>query len=400
MADPYDAIVVGGGPGGASAAYFLGEAGRRVLVLDKHRLPRYKACGGGLSIHMLSSYFPFFFEPVIEARVGAVAFATGDGRIRMPLADDSVCTVMRDRFDEFILEHARAEVRQGLTVDRVREYEDRVVVETKEGPVFEGRHLIGADGANSAVARSLGIREGKTTSAAIEAEVPAPPEVMRHFADALWFIFGKVRMDYLWVFPKKAHLSIGIGALRPGRGELQTTLRRVMARLGLSLDGVPLHGHPIPLYVRRERISTSRSLLVGDAAGLADPLTGEGIRLAIKSGRLAAQAILSGSLHRYPALVHQQIGRSHSLGLTLAWLFYHFPRFCLLFGAPNPFVTSAFAEMLADRAGYPEAVCRSSEACPPFWRLKGRHRWRALLPGRIASTVSGGQSTPSVLATN
>lgn len=371
MAAIYDVIIAGAGPGGATAAYFLGEARQRVLVLEKETLPRYKACGGGLSASMLAEIFPFPFEEVIETQVKVIAYTFGQRAITIPVPDHSVRTVMRDRFDAHILAHAHAEVHQGTAVRKVTETAGRVIVETTEGDTFQGRYLIGADGANSVVAHALGLRRGKALAAAIEAEVPASPEVLRRFGGALLFIFGDVRHGYAWIFPKAKGLSVGIAALRPKPGELQAALAKVAARYGLSLAGVQLHGHPIPIYNRREPIATARALLVGDAAGLADPLSGEGIRLAIKSGRLAAEAILSGQLNRYPALIWREIGFSHTFGLGLALLFYNFPRVCFLLGAHNPYATHAFMDMLADRAGYPEVILRIFGTLPVFLLTEG-----------------------------
>ncbi len=76
MTQVYDVIIVGAGPAGSTAAYFLGQAGARVLVLEKEELPRYKPCGGGLAARLLDQ-FPFSFQPVIESRVRAISYALG-----------------------------------------------------------------------------------------------------------------------------------------------------------------------------------------------------------------------------------------------------------------------------------------------------------------------------------
>jgi flavin-dependent dehydrogenase len=135
----YDVIIIGAGPGGATAAYFLGEAGKRVLVLEKETLPRFKPCGGGLSLRMLDQVFPFSFEPVIEARVRMATFALGPREIRVPLPERGLATVRRDKFDAHILAQARADVRTGVAVRRVTEQADRVTVETADGAIYEGR---------------------------------------------------------------------------------------------------------------------------------------------------------------------------------------------------------------------------------------------------------------------
>lgn len=365
MNKKYDVIIVGGGPAGGAAAFFLGQAGRRVLVLEKEILPRYKACGGGVSAHVLEQ-FPFSFEPVIESKVKAISYALGEEIVTMPLPEQSVRMVMRDDFDTYLLKHTGAEIHQGVAVRGVEERPDTVIVETGIGERFECQFLIAADGANSVIARSLGLRPKKMMAGAIEVEAVVPANVFARFAERPMFIFGEVATGYLWVFPKSDHLSVGIGALHPRPGELQATLERVMKRYGISINKQPQKGHPLPIYTRREPINTLRTLLVGDAAGLVDPFTGEGIRFAIKSGRLAAEVILSGHPEHYSALVDRQIGRNHRLGIILTNLFYNLPEPCFELGVRNPFVTRALVAMLADQIGYGRVLSQILGTLPLF----------------------------------
>jgi geranylgeranyl reductase family protein len=380
----YDAIIIGSGPGGSTAAFFLGEGGKRVLLLEKETLPRYKTCGGGISAHLLDQ-FPFSFDPVIESRVHATSYDLRWRSITIPMPDRPMRMVMRADFDAHILAHSQAEVCQGTAVNRVVETADRVMVETRDGRSFAGRYLIGADGANSTVARLLGLRGERQLAAAVEIEAPVSPEVLRRFAGHPRFIFGEVRFGYLWIFPKARHLSIGIAAVHPQPGEMQATLKRVMARYGISLEGIPQHGHPIPLFTGRQPVMTQRVLLVGDAAGLVDPFSGEGIRFAIKSGRLAAEAILSGHPEQYSRQVHRHISAGHRLARPLARLFYRFPQACFHLGVRNPFVTYAFVDLLSDQIGYACVIIQMFATLPLFIateitaRAAGRligERWR------------------------
>ena len=365
MRKKYDVIIVGGGPAGGTAAWYLGQAGRRVLVLEKEILPRYKACGGGVSARVLEQ-FPFSFTPVIESKVKSISYALGENIVTIPLPEQSMRMVMRDGFDAYLLKHTEAEIREGATVQSVEEMPEGVRVQTMDGEQFEGQFLIAADGANSITAHALGLRSKKAMAGAIEVEAIVTEKVFAYFANRPMFIFGEIATGYLWIFPKSDHLSVGIGAFHPTPGELQTTLERVMSRFDISIQGQPYKGHPLPAYTRRESINTLRTFLVGDAAGLVDPFTGEGIRFAIKSGRLAAEAILSGHPEYYAVAVDRQIGRGHRMGIALTELFYSFPELCFALGVRNPFATRALVDMFDDQTGYGHVLLQVFGTLPLF----------------------------------
>jgi geranylgeranyl reductase family protein len=351
MTQKYDVIVAGSGPAGGTAAYFLGEAGKKVLILEKEKLPRYKTCGGAVSLNVLKQ-FPFSFEPVIESRVKAITFANGEKMVTVPLNNSALVMVMRDQFDAFLARHAKAELLEGTAVKAVREDAGGVEVETVDGQTFEADYLVAADGANSTVAHSLNLRRQKVLAGAIEIEATVPETILSRYANRPMLIFGDVGIGYLWVFPKADHISVGAGAFEPKPQELQKALEKAMGRLGIVLQGQLRHGHPVPIYQRRERISTRRTLLTGDAAGLVDPFTGEGIRFAIKSGRMAAECLLAERPGRYAALVDRRIGANHRLGTLvnpllysrIDWAFQHLMR--------DPVVNLKLTDMIDDRLGY------------------------------------------------
>jgi flavin-dependent dehydrogenase len=316
---------------------------------------------------VLAETFPFPFEPVIEANVRTVTWAMGRRSVEFPVPAQEVRTVMRAQFDAFLLAHSRAEIRSGQTVRHVEELPDRVRVRLADGAVLEARYLIGADGAASGVARDVGLRRGKQMAGALEVELPASPENLARFGHTLLFVLlDGLTFGYGWIFPKAELLSVGVMGLHPQPGQLQAALAKLAADYNLSLEGVAIKGHPIPLYLRREPIATRRVLLVGDAAGLADPLSGEGIRLAIRSGQLAAQALLAGQAERYEADIWRQIGRSQQLALFLARLTARFPGLMYRLGAANPLLTPVLIDVLTGRTRYGRVIATALGTLPLF----------------------------------
>ncbi len=354
----WDVIVVGGGIGGASAALFLTAQGLRVGVLEKERLPRYKACAGGLP-QQAQSLLPLSLEPVTEVVVTDVIYALRrEKQVRQSLYNRPAIMVNRADLDYYVLQQSEADVVDGAAVSEVQEHDDRVCVRTADGHSYQARYLIGADGANSRVARALGLRRGRTMGAAIEAEVYPPTEVMARYRHTALFQFGAVRWGYVWIFPKRDHLSVGIGAFGKPTSQLRETLWQEMAALGVPMDGASWRGHPLPIHLQAEQLHTSRCVLIGDAAGLVDAFLGEGIRYAMLSARIAAESILNGNIAGYSERIRTEISEGLAPARTAARAFYGFPNLCFWCVARNPNLTRVFLDLVAGDITYRQLVRR------------------------------------------
>jgi flavin-dependent dehydrogenase len=232
------------------------------------------------------------------------------------------------------------------------------------GRQVTAHYLVGADGALSGVARSLGLRPQPRMGGTLELEVPLDgrEDLQIAYGSRAIFSLGTLPGGYAWVFPKGDHLSVGVGRFRPGRVDLRGALQREMERLGIALGGLRPVGHPIPCYQARpwllwrvrpqEKLSTLRCLLVGDAAGLVDPLLGEGIRYAIASARLAARAIAKDDLSGYERAIWKEIGHNLATAALTANLFYRWSRRCYQLGVRNPVIVRQFVDLLTERVSY------------------------------------------------
>jgi len=316
-----DVIVVGGGPGGGSAAYFLERKGLKALVVERGRLPRYKTCAGGVPGSALQ-LFPFSFSRVIEQRVEQGTFVYGERRVTQPISRDSLFMVQREDFDAFLLRQSGSEVLQGEKAETVEAGRDGVTVSTRSGRRLRARYLIGADGPQSRVARCAGMARPRNMGVGLEMEVNPGPEILDSYRGRFLVGLGALDNGYYWIFPKADHLSVGIGKITKGKRHLLSRLQQTMAGLGIEVQGHSSRAHPLPLYSPRVMRQKGRILLVGDAAGLVDPLTGEGIRYAMLSGKLAAEALSRREPAVYPQWVRHNIGKDLWWASRLARLFY------------------------------------------------------------------------------
>lgn len=305
----YDAIVVGAGPAGSTAARTLAREGASVLLLDRARFPRDKPCGGGVTVRAASCQ-DIDLAPVVERTITGARFSLRlgsafDWRYDKPLT----YMTQRSRLDAHLVEAAvgaGAAFRDGESVRSVEvagnpdglgggsgsSLAGAVTVRT-DGGSYAARALIGADGANGAVGRATGIRPLIEESVALEGKVPYPNGVPADWRDFVGLDFGWLAGGYGWVFPKGDHLNVGVGAWKYAAFTLRPKLAELCCRYGFDAGALEnLRGHHLPVRVPGSSIARGPVAVVGDAAGLIDPLTGEGIHMAFMSGRMAARASL------------------------------------------------------------------------------------------------------------
>ena len=198
-------------------------------------------------------------------------------------------------------------------------------IETSSGTV-QARHVLAADGATGPTARWLGIDSAPTRSAAYEVEVAAPRAALDHWHQAANVDIGYQPWGYGWVFPKDGKLSVGV-VTAPRRGRaIRKQTDRYLSRLGLAdAEVINVQGHPIR-YRRsvEEPVARGRALLLGDAAGLADEFTAEGIAYAVHSANLAADAVLNGeqTAARYTRAINQHIQPELNAARTISRIYY------------------------------------------------------------------------------
>jgi geranylgeranyl reductase family protein len=315
----YDVAIIGAGPAGSTAAYRLARSRARVLLIDKMRFPRDKPCGGGVTMRAVRQ-LPFSIEPVVEDRITRTRCRLRYG----PKIDRESSRVMclmtqRRRLDAFLVEQAvaaGAEFRDGVHVSVEADTALRV-----DGEPVEVRAVIGADGANGITARSLGLGGAIVNGVALEGNLPYEELPLGSWHGRLVLELGTVPGGYGWIFPKGDHVNVGVGGWGSEGPQLRRHLRVLCEQYGIELRQLSdLRGHRLPMRRPATALARGGALVVGDAAGALDPVSGDGIYEALVTARLAADhtlELLEGkvpTLASYEAAVHRELDPLASAG--------------------------------------------------------------------------------------
>ena len=329
----YDVAIIGSGPSGASAALHSAQKGLKTIIIEKEVLPRYKTCGGGFVFRGRKS-MPFDISSVVEREFKAVdiKFGSQNKTFRTERKSPIVSMVMRDAFDHLIVKVAQengVELLQGEALCEIELGEVATLTTTQKK--VRSRFVIAADGALSKTAKLAGWEETRMICPALEYEVEVEDAVFDRLSTSARFDIDAVPSGYAWCFPKRQHLSIGVGHFmkRKKTPDLKTFYQSYLKKIGITaVKKSSAHGFIIPTSPRQDGFVKKNVFLIGDAAGFADPLTAEGISNAIYSGNLAAEAISKSKMDlelaadNYYNLLQQKLMPELKTSQQLAGLFY------------------------------------------------------------------------------
>jgi geranylgeranyl diphosphate/geranylgeranyl-bacteriochlorophyllide a reductase len=303
-------LIVGGSVGGATAASTLLAAGVDVVIVEKE-LSKAKPCGGAVPPCAFREWnIP---ETLIDRKVHNCLVVSPSGRTTniavagtQPSSEDYVAMVRREVFDGYLRERAQhqgAELLHG-SLESLAVAEDGVRATWRDGAgdVREVRAdaVIGADGAYSTVAKQLGLAP-VPRAVAIQERIALPPAKMARWLDTADLYLGRDTSPdlYAWVFPKKDHVAVGIGAGPNHTKAAKQLLANLKARVADDLAGgsvILREAHALPMHPRKQ-LAYERAVLIGDAAGLVAHTSGEGIYWAMKSGQIAAEVLAECITH-------------------------------------------------------------------------------------------------------
>jgi geranylgeranyl reductase family protein len=305
----WDVAVVGAGPAGLAAAYRAASAGARTVVLERARHPRYKTCGGGLIgvSRRIAAEFGVPLAEVARDEIHAVTFSCGGRReFTRRQAVPLLAMVRREDFDDALraaAERAGAVLRQDTGVRGAEQDGRGAWARLADGSRVGARVLVGADGSAGVTARAVGV-VCEQVDLGLEVELPVAEPVRQAWRGRVLLDWGPIPGSYGWVFPKGDRLTVGVIAARGQGAATRAYLRDFVGRLGLAdVEPAEDSGHLTRCRTPESPLRAGRIVVAGDAAGLLEPWTREGISFALRSGSAAGDAAAKAAAADDPGLL-------------------------------------------------------------------------------------------------
>jgi menaquinone-9 beta-reductase len=301
----FDVVVVGGGPAGTAAAFTAKSLGLKVCLIDKATFPREKLCGGLVTprsrrIHSVIFGADIDNELLVES--DAIWFHSKLKILEKIVGYKKLYFCMRFNFDHSLIERCRdkgVDMKLGCSVSSI-DFDLKIIETNSEFSCTYGV-LIAADGANSQVAKMIFGEAFDKQKIGFGLEVEVPRAALPHQGEHVEIDFAAAKWGYGWVFPKKESFTVGVGGIHRLNPDMKDRFSTYMASKGLDISQYKVKGQYVPFGDFKKIPGDKNVLLVGDAAGVVDPITGEGIAYAFETGHFAALAAQEAILHGKPA---------------------------------------------------------------------------------------------------
>ncbi len=361
----YDVAVSGLGPAGTSFLKSL-PGDLKVIAFDRAEFPRKKLCAGGLTPKAFSLLNRLFRGIERTVRVKVHTFKLYNGRKTILLESPKVLTYLTDRteLDYFLFSEAVKsfpDIHTGETVLSVEQQEDSVKIRTTKGSYF-ARILVVSDGANSRIARQLKLK--RDMGFTLEADIP------KNGKDEIVIDFSEFKWGYYWIFPKGEWVTAGLGEFKGSFSSLKARFSELNRKHELPVPANPT-GFPIPAGRRINDVRRGRIIFLGDAGGLVDPLTGEGIYYAAASGVIAADIVKkvfeTGDfklLDLYRQKINRNFGSEFLWAKVVGTMFFKAKNFNFLVVEKSKDVGYLTANLLSGRISYKESVFKFLKLIP------------------------------------